>query len=109
MTMEGKKAKADIRPYTRQFYRENGFRFALAMVQIMLMTSSNLLISWMLQQIPDLIAGVDTGFSLPQLALLTAAGIGMIALAYACACFAKPRFISRAMSQYKNHVYEKLM
>lgn len=101
--------KADIRPYIRQFYRGNGLCFALAMVQILLMTSSNLLISWMLQQIPDLIAGVDTGFSLSELALLTAAGIGMIALAYVCAYFAKPRLISRAMGQYKNHVYEKLM
>ena len=32
--------KADIRPYIRQFYRGNGLCFALAMVQILLMTGN---------------------------------------------------------------------
>lgn len=56
-----------IQPFMRQFYRGNGFRFALAMVQTVLLTGANLMISWLIQQIIDLSTGVDIGFSFGQI------------------------------------------
>lgn len=106
--MKRQKMKADVRPYTRQFYKGNGFYFVLATVQILLLTASNLLVSWLIQQIIDLVAGESAVFTLPQLALITLAAIGMIGLAFACAYFSKPRFVSRAIGQYKNYVFEQL-
>ena len=100
--------KADIRPYTRQFYKGNAAYFVLSMVQTLLLTANNLLISWLLQQILDLIAGESTVFSLPQLALITFGAIGMIGFAFACAYVSKPRFISKAIGQYKNYVFAQL-
>ena len=41
----------NIRPFVRQFYRGNGFLFLLAMMQTLLMTAGQLMISWLLQQI----------------------------------------------------------
>ena len=35
--------KEKLRPYMRQFYRGNGWRFTLAMVQTLLLTGANLL------------------------------------------------------------------
>lgn len=103
-----RKKETDIRPYTRQFFKGNGFYFALAMVQIVLLTATNLLVSWLIQQIIDLVAGESTIFTLPQLALISLAVIGMTGSASACAYFSKPRFISRAIGQYKNYVFEQL-
>lgn len=103
-----KKTKADIRPYTRQFYKGNGFCFLLAMIQSILLTASNLLLSWLIQQFIDLIAGESTVFTLPQLALITAAAIVLIATASAFAYFSKPGFIARASGQYKNYVFQQL-
>lgn len=100
--------KADIRPYTRQFYEGNRFCFALALVQTVLITGANLIISWLIQQILDLVAGEEIAFTLSGLtgiALLCTAGIG---LAFVCAYFSKPRFIARAIGQYKNYVYRQL-
>ena len=40
--------KEKHRPYMRQFYRGNGWRFTLAMVQTLLLTGANIMISWLL-------------------------------------------------------------
>lgn len=106
--MSSQKNKTDIRPYTRQFYKGNGFCFALAMVQTILLTASNLVISWLIQQILDLIAGGKTGFTLPNLTLIAVICIAGIGVAAACAYISKPRFISRAIGQYKTYVFERL-
>lgn len=100
--------KADIRPYIRQFYKGNGFYFFLATIQIILVTASNLLVSWLIQQIIDLIAGESNVFTLSQLALITASAIALIGIAFAFAYFSTPRFIARAIGQYKNYVFEQL-
>ncbi len=103
-----KKEKADIRPYTRQFYRGNAWTIALGMVHTVLITVGSLMIAWLVQQTIDLISGVDASFSLGQLGILTLLVMVVISVAYACAYWSKPRFISRAIGQYKNFVFERL-
>ena len=99
---------SDIRPYTKQFYRGNSFCFVLALFQTVLMTAANLVISWLIQQILDLVAGEKIAFTLFELTSITVACITGIGVAFACAYFSKPRFISRAIGQYKNYVFEQL-
>lgn len=106
--MKKSNSKTDIRPYTRQFYRGNGFCFALGILQTVLMTAGNLIISWLIQQILDLVAGENIGFTLSELTFITIVCTAGIGAAFACAYFSKPRFISRAIGQYKNFVFEKL-
>lgn len=103
-----KKTNANIRPYTRQFFKGNGFCFSLALVQIVLMIAVNLIISWLIQQIIDLIAGEPIAFTLSELTLITILCIAGMGVAFAFAYFSKPRFISRAISQYKSYVFEQL-
>lgn len=103
-----KKTKVDIQPYTRQFYKGNACRFALALVQTVLSAACNLMIAWLIQQTIDLMSGVNTGFNLGQLAVLTVFAMVTIAAAYACDYWSTPRFISRAIGQYKNYVFERL-
>ena len=101
--------KTNIRPYTKQFFKGNYIYLALALMQTLLFTACNLLISWLIQQILDLIAGENTGFTLSGLALIGLAGFGGVILAFGFAYFSKPRFISKAIAQYKNYVFEQLM
>lgn len=100
--------KTDIRPFTRQFYRRNGFCFTLALVQTLLMTACNLTISWLIQQIIDLVAGEKTAFTLTGLTVIALVCIAGIGAAFACAYLSKPRFTSRAIGQYKDYVFEQL-
>lgn len=103
-----KKEKADIRPYIRQFYRKNGGRFALGMAQTLLNAVCSLMIAWIIQQTIDLMSGINTGFTLGQLGALTLLIMVVVTVCYACEYWSTPRFISRAIGQYKNYVFERL-
>lgn len=98
----------NIKPYIKQLYKGNSGYLFLVIVQIVLSASSSMLISWLLQQILDLVAGENTFFSLTGLALLALTAVLMIVLQSVCAYYSRPRFIARAMGQYKNYVFEKL-
>ena len=92
----------------RQFYRRNGWRFVLAVAQTVLLTAANLMISWLIQQIIDLTTGADTGFTLPQILVLTVAALGLEILAFAFAYHAKPKLIARGIGQYQEYVFSQL-
>ena len=97
-----------LRPYMRQFYRGNGWRFTLAMVQTLLLTGANIMISWLIQQIIDLTTGADIGFSFTQILLLTLVGLGLEIAAFTFAYCSKPRFIARGIGQYKEYVFSEM-
>lgn len=98
----------DIRPFTRQFYRGTKRYLALGLLQTLLLTAANLLVSWLLQQMIDLASGVDTGFSLGSLVWLSAAFIGLILVCYGLELLGRPRFISQGMAQYRKYTCERL-
>lgn len=100
--------KEKLRPYVRQFYRGNGWRFVLAVAQTVLLTAANLMISWLIQQIIDLTTGADTGFTLSQILVLTVAALGLEILAFAFAYHAKPKLIARGIGQYQEYVFSQL-
>ena len=100
--------KPNLRPYTRQFFRGNGFSFFLALVHIALMTVSNLLISWLLQQVMDLIGGVGIRFNISELTGISLIALLLITLSFGFAYLSVPRFIARAISQYKNYAFDRL-
>lgn len=100
--------KEKLRPYMRQFYRGNGWCLALAILQIVLVTVMNLMVSWLIQIIVDYATGMDGGYSMTELILLTVAGMGVMVLGYGCAYHSKPRFVARAIGQYKEFVFEQL-
>ncbi len=103
-----KSNKTNIKPYMKQFYRGNiGYMF-LAVLQTIFMTAANLLVSWLIQQIIDMIGGVDIGFSFLEIMGFTVLGIVLILIGCGFAYFSKPRFISKAIFQYKNYVFSEL-
>jgi len=103
-----KKANPDIRPYTKQFYKGNKVCFLFALSETLFSAVSALLISWLLQQLVDLIGGYDTGFDLLQLTAISAALLVGMTAAYLIFYHSKPKFITRGISQYKEYVFEEL-
>ena len=97
-----------LRPYIRQFYRGNGWRFALALGETLVMTASTLMISWLIQVIIDLSTGKDVGFTFLQVAAMTAVGVAVEASAFLLAYHSKPAFIARGVEQYQTYVFERL-
>lgn len=100
--------KADIRPYTRQFFRGNGVRFVLGMVNVAVVVATQLWLARTIQQLLDLIGGVDIGASLSDLLINTICVIGLCVLSSFLNYHSTPRFISQGSAQYRNFVFEKL-
>ena len=103
-----KQSHSDIRPFTRQFYRGNGWRLTLAMVQTVFLTGASLMISWLIQQIIDFTNGIDIGFSFSQLVGLTLIGLAFEVGAFAFAYISKPGFIAKGIGQYKEYVFSQM-
>ena len=85
-----------------QFFRGNGLNFALALFACLLTAGLNLLIARVLQQMIDAVSGVPGAPGLGRLALLIGLILALIAAAKALEYYAKPRFLERAMRQYKD-------
>ena len=92
----------------RQFYKGNGWRFALALAVTLVLTAATMMVSWLIQVIIDLATGADVGFSFTQVVLLTVTGILLEGFAYFLAYHSKPRFISKGIGQYKEYVFTRL-
>ena len=97
-----------MKPYIRQFYKGNGWRFALALAVTLVLTASTMMVSWLVQVIIDMATGADVGFSFYQVVLLTVIGVLLEAFAYFLAYHSKPRFIAKGIGQYKEYVFERL-
>lgn len=106
--MQTNTTKTDIRPFTRQFFRGNHWRVALAIVHTFLSAGASIMISWVLQQIVDMTTGSDVGFTFSQMILLTLLTLGLDMIGYACAYASKPGLRSKGIGQYKEYVFSRL-
>ena len=97
-----------LKPYIRQFYRGNGWRFSLALTVTLVQTAAAMMASWLIQVIIDLATGADIGFSFSQVVLLTIASIFIEAFAHFLAYHSKPAFIAKGVGQYKEYVFARL-
>ena len=103
-----KNEKVNIRPYVKQFYRGNTGCFILAISEVLFTTVCSLAVAWLLQQLVDLIGGKNTQYNLPQLILIACTTLALSGLGYFISYHSKPKFITKGISQYKNHLFNKL-
>lgn len=92
----------------RALFKGNGLNFALAMGAHIASMGLSLTIAWILQQLTDAIMG-GSGTSMPRLGLYT---LGMVAAEVAVTaldCLVSPRFKARALEQYKQTAFARLM
>ena len=94
--------------FTLQFWKGNKIGFSIAMIGYILQVFVNLMISWLLQQFIDASSGIDTGFSILDLILLSIVMVALLTFCAALIYFSKPKFISKAMRQYKDFAFSEL-
>lgn len=92
-----------------QFFYKNIPIFCLAVFAALAAGSLNLILSWIIQQLMDTAAGESGALSLRTLLLISAGFVllcaGLSLLNYA----SQPRFLERAMRQYKDFAFKKLI
>lgn len=102
------KNQTNCKPFTRQFYRGNGLYLSISLLGTLLIVFANLVISWLMQQLIDVSTGENREFTLAQLALIALLCLGAVVASFLLTYFSKPKFLSRAMAQYKNYVFGTL-
>lgn len=92
-----------------QFFYKNIPIFCLAVVAALAAGSLNLILSWIIQQLMDTAAGKSGALSFRALLLISVGFVllcaGLSLLNYA----SQPRFLERAMRQYKDFAFKKLI
>ena len=105
MTSKNPKTKALI----KEFYRSNKLAFAIAAISYVGSAAIMLGISLILQIVMDFVSGVDTGFEFWHLLVMTLGLIVVTMFGYIFTYNSEPIFLSKALMQYRQHIFENLM
>lgn len=97
-----------VKDLKRQFYKRNKLALMLSVVMTLLAALSNLAISWMMQRIIDVATGADVSLSLLSLVIISAGMVGGLAIIYLLDYYFRPRYVYKAMRQYKERAFELL-
>ena len=102
------KHKPLARQLTAQFFRGNVLMFALAVFAALTGGTLNLIVTWLMQQLIDAASGLSGALPLGQLAWSTGGFILLCAALMLLKYASEPRFIEKAMRQYKDFAFQKL-
>ena len=102
------KHKPLARQLTAQFFRGNVPMFALAVFAALTGGTLNLIVTWLMQQLIDAASGLPGALPLRQLAWITGGFILLCAALMLLKYASEPRFIEKAMRQYKDFAFQKL-
>ena len=106
--MNKKEIKALRRPFVKELYRKNKFNLLMTVLAALLTSAANLVISWTIKGISDLISGdADIGFS--TLLLVAVIGFALLLSAWMLDRTFLSAFRARAMRQYRKYVFDKLL
>ena len=105
---QSSKLHPDVKNYVKLFFKENKLVAFLSMIVFIALSMIYTAISWILQIIFDYMAGKGS-FSLTTILLLVVSFMLSISLIFALKRSAYPRFLEKAMNQYKESVIKKLL
>ena len=105
---QSSKLHPDVKNYVKLFFKENKLVAFLSMVVFIALSVISTAISWILQIIFDYMAGKGS-YSLTTILLLVASLMLAVSLIFALKRSAYPRFLEKAMNQYKESVIKKLL
>lgn len=94
--------------FITQFFYQNKINFGLAVLATIGLSLVNLGISWLLQQVIDVMTGTGNTFDLLALTYISAGLIGSILVIGWINFKSKPKFNAQAMRQYKDHAFSLL-
>lgn len=105
--MKTKQNKKKSREFIHQLYYKNRINFIVTIILTIAMSSLNLMISWLIQQIMDCTANQDMQ-ALVRSAWIAASVVIAYTVANAVYRAVYPRFLQRAMQQYRDYAFSRL-
>ena len=102
------KAKPLKKQLEAQFYHKNIPALCLAVFSSLIGGSLNLIVSWLMMQLIDAASGVPGTLPIGTLAMLSGGFVVLCIAVFLLEYISMPRYIERAMLQYKNFAFRKL-
>ncbi len=106
--MDKKELQALRRPFVKELFRKNKFNLVMTVLAAFLSSASSLVVSWLIKEIADLIAG-ESSFDLSTLLLIAAGGFVLLIAAWILDCSFLSAFRARAMRQYRKCAFDRLL
>ncbi len=106
--MKKKDNKALRRPFVKALFYKNKLNLVMTVLAALLAAGANLVISWLIKEIADLISGSGT-YRFGTLLLIAAGGFLLLVLGGVIDYFYLSRFRAKAMQQYRAYVSDRLM
>ncbi len=104
--------KAEIRalrrPFLKELFRKNKFNLAMTVLAALLAAAADLVISWLIKEISDLISG-DCRFNYSTLLIVGAGAFALLLLAWVLDRTFLSQFRTKAMKQYREYAFDRLM
>ena len=105
--MKTKQNKKKNREFIHQLYYKNRINFIVTIILTIAMSSINLMISWLIQQIMDSMANQNMQ-SVVRCAWIAASVVIAYTVSNAVYRAVYPRFLQRAMQQYRDYAFSRL-
>lgn len=105
--MKTKQNKKKSREFIHQLYYKNRINFIVTIILTIAMSSINLMISWLIQQIMDSMANQNMQ-SVVRCAWIAASVVIAYTVSNAVYRAVYPRFLQRAMQQYRDYAFSRL-
>ena len=106
--MNKKELQALRRPFVKELFRNNRFNLTMTVLAALLAAVAELVISWLIKEVADLISG-DSAYGFATLLIIAGAGFALIGLAWIIDRAFLSEFHAKAMKQYREYVFDRLM
>ena len=106
--MTKKEIKALRRPFLKELFRENTFNLAMTVLAALFGAMAELVISWLIKEVADLISG-ECPYGLGTLLIITGGALGLFLLGGVLDRVFLSEFRAKAMKQYREYAFDRLM
>ena len=106
--MNKKELKTLRRPFLNELFRENRFNLAMTVLAALFVSSSELVISWLIKEVADLISG-ECPYGFDTLLIITGGAFVLFGLGWILERTFLSEFRAKAMKQYRAYVFDRLM
>jgi len=106
--MNKKEIKVLRRPFLKELFRNNKFNLAMTVIASLFGAAAELVISWLIKEVADLISG-ECPYGFGPLLIITGGAFALFGLGWILDRTFLSEFRAKAMKQYREYVFDRLM
>ena len=106
--MNKKEIKALRRPFLKELFRNNKFNLAMTVLAALFGAAAELVISWLIKEVADLISG-ECPYGFGTLLLVAGGAFALFGLGWMLDSTFLSEFRAKAMKQYREYVFDRLL